>query len=299
MTGALPLTEGERARLEALGLEIVLHPDERAPVEGPETYEAAICNGLFQYADHRAFSRLRFVQLTSAGMDRVPVEALRARGIRVSNAAGVYAAPMAEWTVMALLELCRNAPFFHGNQRLRRWEKDRGLWELSGRRACILGFGAYGRETARRLGAFGVERIVAARTPYRGELAEGYVPLSRLDQVLPQADILILALALAPETENILDERRLRLLRPTALVVNAARGGLVDQEALIRALSEGRIRGAALDVFQREPLPPESPLWDLPGVLVFPHNAFAGEGTHRRLFQQIYDRFKEWSVERC
>lgn len=294
ITHALSATQDELQQLAQLGLTITVHPDERVPVVHPEQYEAVICNGLFQFHDIRLFSNLRFIQLTSAGMDRLPMDAIRARGIRVFNAAGVYAVPMAEWTILALLEIYRSARFFLENQAARNWEKNRSLEELCGKTACIVGFGAYGQEVARRLGAFGVRRIVVNRTLYHGPLAEASFPLSCLDEVLPQVDLVILALALTPQTQHVLGRRQLALMRPDAVIVNAARGALVDEAALIEALAENRLRGAALDVFEAEPLPLGSPLWADPRVYVFPHNAFAGNGTHRRMMEVVARNLRHW-----
>lgn len=294
ITHALGATQDELQQLTQLGLTITVHPDERAPVVHPEQYEAVICNGLFQFQDIHSFSNLRFIQLTSAGMDRLPMDDIHARGIRVFNAAGVYAVPMAEWTILALLEIYRSARFFLENQAASRWEKNRSLEELCGKTACIVGFGAYGQEVARRLGAFGVRRIVVNRTPYHGPLAEASFPLSNLDEVLPQADLVILALALTPQTQHVLGRRQLALMRPDAVIVNAARGALVDEAALIEALAENRLRGAALDVFEAEPLPLDSPLWTDPRVYVFPHNAFAGNGTHRRMMDLIQKQITDY-----
>ena len=116
VTGALGATDAELDMLHAAGLEITLHPDERKPVEHPEQFEAVICNGLFLYHDIQAFSNLRYIQLTSAGLDRVPVAYIQSHGIELHNAAGVYSVPMAEWTIMRILELYKNAARLYENQ---------------------------------------------------------------------------------------------------------------------------------------------------------------------------------------
>ena len=139
VTGALGASGEQLDMLRAVGLEIVLHPDERKPVEHPEEFEAVICNGLFLYNDISEFTGLKFVQLTSAGTDRVPEEYIKSHGIELCNAAGVYSAPMAEWTIMRILELYKNAARLYKNQGLRHWEKDRSWRELSGKTACIVG----------------------------------------------------------------------------------------------------------------------------------------------------------------
>ena len=284
VTGALQATEEELNALAALGLEITLYPDERAPVESPEQYEAAVCNGLFLYNDISAFSSLRYIQLTSAGFDRVPMDYVRAHDIEIRNAAGVYAAPMAEWTVMRLLELYKNAAALFED---RGWVKDRSWRELGGKTACIVGFGAYGQETAKRLKAFGVRVLVVNRTKKESPYMDEYYPMDRLDEALAQADAVILAVDLTEETKHLMDAARFAAMQPGAVFLNAARGGLVDEAALLNALDGGRLSGAALDVFETEPLPEDSPLRGRKNLLLSPHNSFVGEGNHGRLLDKV------------
>lgn len=137
VTGALQLPEEDLRDLRAFGLEIFLHPDERQPVAHPEQYEAAICNGLFLYNPIERFTKLRAVQLTSAGYDRMPMEYAAAHGIRVYNAKGVYSKPMAEFAICGMLQLCKQSRFFAKNQKAHHWEKRKDLLELSEKRSAL------------------------------------------------------------------------------------------------------------------------------------------------------------------
>ena len=287
VTGALQASEEELNTLRSLGLEITLHPDERQIVEQPEQYEAVICNGLFLYSDIRSFSALRYIQLTSAGTDRVPVDYIRSHGIKLHNAAGVYSIPMAEWTLMRILELYKNAGKLFDNQAACRWEKDRTWRELSGKAACIIGFGAYGAETAKRLKAFDVQVLAVNRSAKDSPWVDEFYPLEQLDRCLARADIVILAIALTEDTGHLINKDRLIAMKPGAILVNAARGGLVDENALLEALASGRLSGAVLDVFEAEPLSGDSALWSDKRLLLSAHNAFAGDKTHSRLFALI------------
>ena len=208
--------------------------------------------------------RLRVVQTLSAGVDwlrgRVPA------GIIVCNARGVFDGPVAEWIVAAILAMQRGLLTNHTAQLAADWHPFTAD-EMAGLRAVILGYGSIGLAVAERLRPFGVEVVGVARTGRAGVLG-----LDDLDSVLPSADILIDLLPLTLETTGLLDARRLGLLPPGSLLVNAGRGGTVDTAALVVALREGRLR-AALDVTDPEPLPPEHPLWLLPGVLISPHMA--------------------------
>ena len=292
VTGALQASEEELNTLRSLGLEITLHPDERQPVGQPEQYEAVICNGLFLYNDIQAFSALKYIQLTSAGMDRVPMDYIQSRGIEIHNAAGVYSVPMAEWTLMRILELYKNAGKLFENQRACRWEKDRGWQELAGKTACIIGFGAYGAETAKRLKAFDVQVLAVNRSVKDSPWVDEFYPLAQLEACLARADMVILAIALTEDTRHLINKDRLSAMKPGAILVNAARGGLVDETALLDALASGHLSGAALDVFETEPLSADSPLWDAENVIITPHNSFVSDGNQNRLNQAILRNIK-------
>lgn len=287
VTGALGATDTELDMLRAAGLEITPHIDERKPVAHPEQFEAVICNGLFLYNDIQTFSNLKYIQLTSAGLDRVPVAYIQSRGIELHNAAGVYSVPMAEWTIMRILELYKNAARLYENQAAHRWEKDRSWQELSGKTACIIGYGAYGAETAKRLKAFDVQVLAVNRTIKESPWVDTFYPLEQLEDGLAQADIVILAIALTDETQHLMDKARLHSMKPGAILISAARGGLIDEAALLEALECGHIAGAALDVFETEPLSDSNQLWNIDRVLISPHNSFVGDKTHQRLFALI------------
>ena len=292
VTGALQATAEELNTLASLGFEVTLHPDERQKVADPAQYDAAVCNGLFLHNDIADFSNLKLIQLTSAGMDRAPVAYAHSHGIKLFNAAGVYSVPMAEWTVMRLLELYKNAAAGYENQKNKLWSKDRGWKELSGSTACIVGFGAYGQETAKRLHAFGVNVTVVNRSGKESPFVNRFYPLEQLDEALADADIVILAIALTEQTRHLFDRARLAAMKPGALFLNAARGALVDENALVDALKTGYLAGAALDVFETEPLPEASLLWDCPNTLLSPHNSFVSPQNHHRLMDVVRKNLK-------
>ena len=289
VTGALQATSEEIKKLENMGLEIIVHRDEREAVANPEQYEAAICNGLFLYNGIEKFKNLRYIQLTSAGTDRVPMDYVREHGIELHNATGVYSAPMAEWTIMRLLELYKNAGRLFEN---RSWVKDRTWRELGGKTACILGFDSNGREIAKRLKAFDVNVLVVNRTKKESPFVDEFYPLDKLNEVLAKSDIVIVAIALTDETRKIMNAERFAAMKDGAVFINAARGALVDEAALIEALRE-KLYGAALDVFEVEPLPDDSPLWQIENLLISPHNSFVGENNHARLMSVVMGNIEE------
>ena len=290
VTGAFQLNSEELAALESAGHKVFTRPDERAPVEQPDRYEAVVCNGLFLYNPIERFTNLRLIQLTSAGLDRVPLDYIRTHDIELHNAAGVYSVPMAEFAVCGILQLYKQSRFFAANQAQHKWEKHRGLLELSGKRACILGCGDVGREIAKRLKAFGCHVTGVNRTVRVLPDFDAVLPLDKLAETAAACDILVCCIALTPKTRGIVSEEIFDCLHDGAVFVNVARGALADEAALTKWLQNGG--RAVLDVFEEEPLPQISPLWDMENVLLTPHNSFVGEGNRERMWQTIKENLK-------
>lgn len=294
VTGVLQATQEELDMLRSLGLDITLHPDERQSVAAPWQYEVAICNGLFLYHDIQQFTGLKYIQLTSAGMDRMPLDYIQQHGIEIHNAAGVYSIPMAEWTIMRILELYKNAGNLYTKQRECRWEKDRSWRELAGKTACIVGFGAYGTETAKRLKAFGVTVTAVNRSQKESPWVDRFYPMEQLEDAFTQADIVIMAIALTAQTRRLISKARFAAMKDGAVFINAARGGLIDEAALIHALETGKLSGAALDVFETEPLPAGHKLWNTENLIVSPHNSFVSERNHSRMMGIVFENLKKY-----
>lgn len=284
ITSALGADEAQIGEIRALGHGVIYVGDECGPLPaGATEAEGIVCNGLFLHHDAAEFPNLRFVQLTSAGLDRVPVDELEARGVAVFNARGVHSVPMAEWVIMQLLQVAKRARVFLRNQDQYRWEKARDLTELAGRNACIIGFGDVGHEVAKRLRAFDMRVIAVTRTPRESPLADECVHVGSLGDVLPTADFVILTVPLTPATHHLIGSAALAQMTSDAILVNVSRGPVIDEAALVRALENGKFAGVALDVFEQEPLDPASPLWDIERVLITPHNSFVSDRTAERL----------------
>ena len=302
ITGALNCTDSQLESIRSLGCKILLVKDERVPLkEDVSGIETVVCNSLFLYNDISAFSRLRFIQLTSAGTDRIPLEYTAARNIRVANAAGVYSIPMSEWAVLKVLELYKASRRFFEAQNLSIWRKERGILELSGRRAAIMGFGSVGQETARRLRSFGVYIVAVDNremSPEEKSLADEIRFQDEADSILETSDMVILSLPLTEKTRDFMSRERIFRMKRGSVIINLARGGLLDEDALAEALREGILYGAALDVFREEPLPVNSPLWKMENVIITPHNSFLSDRTNKRLFDLIYSNLKK-EIGKC
>ncbi len=291
LTGAFTYTQLQLDMLRDMGHDVLYVQDERIPLveQGidPKDIEGVVCNGLFLYNALSLFEKLRYVQLTSAGFDRVLLEEMNKRNITVHNARGVYSAPMAELALCGVLQLYKQSAVFAENQRTHRWEKLRELKELADKTVCIVGCGSVGQACAKRFAAFdcrviGVD-IFAVDAPY----FEKIYLLDDLDAVIEQSDVIVLTLPLTDETQGLFNKSRFEFCKTDAVFVNIARGAVVVEQDLITALKSKQLGGAVLDVFQTEPLPADNPLWDMENVIITPHNSFVGDGTNKRLFDLI------------
>jgi phosphoglycerate dehydrogenase-like enzyme len=238
-------------------------------------------------AEHAARAlRLAFVQQPSVGVEHIDLDAFAAHGIPVANTAGANAVSVAEWCVGATYAVLRQLAWADGEVRAGRWPQlelaDRGASELAGRRVGIIGFGAIGVECAKRYAALGCVVSYWSRRRRADDEAHG-AQWRELDDLLATSDVLVVVIASTPQTRGLIDAQRLALLPPGAVVVNAARGGIVDEAALAAALAAGALRGAGFDVFATEPLPADSPLRAEPRMLLSPHAAGATVESRNRI----------------
>lgn len=295
VTGAWADAKAHIGEMEAMGHTVCFlqYEKDNSPCEYGWV-EGVIGNGLFLSHPIERFTNLRYIQLTSAGFDRVEMDYVRAHGIEIHNARGVYSIPMAEFAVCGVLQLYKQAAFFRENQKRHLWEKHRGLLELSGKKVLIVGCGSVGNECAKRFAAFGCEVIGVDLFPREDSLYSMMLPLEQLDNALSEADVIILTLPLTEQTKHLINDNRLSFLKSTAILVNIARGAIIDTEALINHIDN--LGGAVLDVFEEEPLSENNPLWDKENVILTPHNSFVGEGNSKRLSANILSNLQSRSV---
>jgi len=234
---------------------------------------------------------LRWVQATSAGIG----EFLRARGLDRSSilfttAAGVHAGPLSEFVLLGLLYFVREVPFLLRQKAERRWERFTSR-SLDGMRVLVVGLGSVGRAVVTTCARFGMEvwglNRTAPRIPIEGLVR--VVSADGLRHALAEIDALVLACPLTDLTRNLIGRQEIDAMRPGAIIVNVARGKVIDEEAMIEALADGRLGGAALDVAAVEPLPKESPLWRLDNVLISPHSASTVAAENRRIVDLFLD----------
>ena len=288
VTGAWIGAQDHIPAIEEMGHKVAFLQWENGPLPCDAAWvEGVICNSLFLYHPIDEFPNLRYIQTISAGLDRVDLDYVFSHGIELHNARGVYSVPMAEFAVGGVLQLYKQAKTFFENQQARKWEKHRNLRELCGKTVTILGCGSVGTECAKRFGAFGCRILGVDLVPRKDENYDEIYPMSELDRILSETDVLVLTVPLTKDTCGMINANRLLRLKSDSILVNIARGPVVNQKELIDALSTTTIFGAVLDVFETEPLDESSILWDMGNVIITPHNSFAGEGNKTRLLGLI------------
>ncbi len=225
---------------------------------------------------------LRWIHSSSAGVESFPSDELRERQIVLTNAAGVFAIPISEWVLAAMLMSVKRVHAMHNAQRVRRWANNLELDELCGKTLLILGTGGIGQEVARRAAAFGMRIWGANRSGSPVEYVEQIVTHDAWRSLLPDADFVVVTLPLTPETQSMIGPEELRMFKPTAWLINVGRGAVVDEEALLRALHDHTIGGAAIDAWVEEPLPPNHPAWTAPNLIIWPHHSGSSPENTRR-----------------
>lgn len=288
----IPLTEAQRQQILAVAQHATVFQPPLRGLSAAMSEPADIALGWPYLKDAEASATLRWLQLRSAGTDPYgSSKALRRKGVILTTAQGVFNIPGAEHVFAMMLYFSRRLDQSGRQQRERIWDLEAvrpGIGELHGQTIAVFGLGGFGQEIARRAKAFGM-RVLAVRRNLSeaNENVDQVFPMSEAERVVAQADHVVLTLPDTPETRGFFDAELIGAMKPSAHFYNIARGSLVDEGALVRALQERRIAGAGLDVCQVEPIPADSPLWNLPQVLITPHTA--GRSPHE--FQRIVDLF--------
>ncbi|MFG2968496.1 MULTISPECIES: D-2-hydroxyacid dehydrogenase [unclassified Streptomyces] len=236
--------------------------------------------------------RPRWVHTASAGVDHLMCPELAASDTVVTNARGIFDRPIAEYVAALVLAVAKDLPGTLGLQRERTW-RHREARRVGGTRACVVGSGPIGRAIVRTLKALDITTALVGRVPRTGIHGP-----ADLDRLMSRADWVISAAPLTEQTYGMFDEHRFGVMQPSACFINVGRGQLVDEEALVRALTRRWISAAALDVFATEPLPADSPLWDVPGLIVSPHMSGDTVGWRDELGSQFVELYERWAAGR-
>ena len=291
----IPLTHVEELRTRFPHITFLHSTSRESDRELAAGIDAAFALALSREAVGRA-TQLRWLHCSGHAVGHFSLAELAVRGITVTNSRGVQSVPIAEHVMACLLALARRLPQTLRDQQERMWRPnvlvgEASPWLLAGRTMGIIGVGTLGEAIAVRAKAFGMHVIGLRRNPARG-LPKGFDdvfgPADR-ERLVAEADVIVIAAPLTPETDRLIDAAAIATMKPGAIVINVARGQLIDEAALAGALEAGRLGGAALDVFTTEPLPSRSPLWAMPNVIVTPHNS----GFRTGHFDAVIDLFAE------
>ena len=293
----LPLTQEEKREFEAIAPDAVHIYAGRRSVTEEQLAQATILLGWVRAADLKKAGKLKWFQTMWAGTDEYEGPGTLPEGVILTSSSGSNSRSVAEHMLASVLALCRRLPEYRDSQREHRWQDEGKMRTLLDSTVLVLGAGHVGAAfgaMCRGLGShtIGVKRHVSG--PVEG--CDQVCPLEELDSLLPRADVVALTLPHTPQTVGLMDARRIDLMKEDAILISAGRDSVLDQEALARAMQGGKLWGAALDVTVPEPLPADSPLWDIPNLLLTPHVAggMRLEVTRRTCIQMAQDNLRRY-----
>lgn len=305
MFGAELAAHLQRLKLALDILVLPADPEARLPSDDmPRVELAFFSQDVFPGHSRQFFSAVRkapnvkWLHAFNVGVDHPIYTEMMERGVRITSSVGTTAEPIAQTALTGMLMLARGFPNWLRSQAEKRWAPVRlqdSPRDLPGQTVLVFGMGHIGAEFARLAKALNMKVIGVRRSPRKPEdpVDEMHAP-DQLDKLLPRADWLMLACPLTPETRGVFNAQRLALLPNGAHILNVARGECIDEPAMTAMLQDGRLAGAYLDVFAKEPLPQDSPLWSMPNVLVTPHNSTSAIGNERRVFDLFTQNLERW-----
>jgi phosphoglycerate dehydrogenase-like enzyme len=256
--------------------------------------EVLVCYNPFDTLDISLMNSLKWIQVSSIGIDQLPVKIAKDKKITVTNNRGGYSIPMGEWVVMKTLELLKNSVGMYKNQAKKLWKMDTGILELYGKTVGFVGTGSIAIESAKRLQGFGVKIFGLNTAGTKVEYFDRCFSVSEIDSMLSGCDVVVLTIPSTAETHHLISKDRFNCFKEGAYLINVARGNIIDENALIENLSSGRIAGAALDVFEEEPLKSDNLLWTLDNVIITPHNSWISEMRNIRRWNLIHENLRRY-----
>lgn len=287
--------EEKMKAIDELGYELV-YVDEKELLYTDQIsdVDVLVCDYPFNKLDISMLKQLKWIQLSSIGINQLPRQKVKEQGIIATNIRSGHSIPMGEWIVMKTLELLKNSKIFYYKQSEKKWQIDTTLLELYNKTVCFIGTGSIASEAAKRLQGFDVNIIGINTSGKKVGYFNSCYPLKELGYALSQADVVVLSIPYTKETHHLINENNISYLKKGACLINIARGSILKESALIEALQKGNIRGVALDVFEEEPLPKDSPLWEMDNVIITPHNSWISEMRNERRYNIIYENLKRF-----
>lgn len=287
--------EEDIKKVEDLGYEVIVKNEKDLTLtDDILDVDAMICYQPFEKINITKLNNLKWIQLSSIGIDQVPLEKLKEKGIILTNNRGGYSIPMGEWIVMKILEMLKNNKEFYNMQQNKKWELDLSLLELYGKKVGFIGTGTISIEAAKRLQGFDVEVLGLNTNGREVEYFDKCYSKDNIDKMLNISDIVVVAIPYTEKTHHMINKDRFDAMKDGAYFINVARGNIVNQDDLIKALETKKVEKAALDVVEEEPLDEKSKLWDLDNVIITPHNSWVSENKQKRRFNTIYENLKRF-----
>ncbi|MCC5909966.1 MAG: phosphoglycerate dehydrogenase [Clostridiaceae bacterium] len=287
--------EEKMEAIRKLGYEIMMaNEKEIAYTEDMSEVEVLVCYNPFNTLDINKMENLKWIQLSSIGIDQTPKEIIKKKEIQLTNNKGGYSIPMGEWVLLKMLEIYKKSYKFYGQQQKKLWKINTGLLELYRKRIGFIGTGSIAIESAKRLQGFEAHVVGVNTKGTKVQHFEKCYPIDKLQEVLKTCDIVVLTIPYTEKTHHLIDKEELKSMKKDAVLINVSRGSIINEKALIEHLKEGELMGAALDVFEEEPLAIDSELWGMENVIITPHNSWISEMRHERRFRIIYENMKRY-----
>jgi phosphoglycerate dehydrogenase-like enzyme len=282
-------------KVKDLGYDVTVIDERNSFVtDSTKHVEVLVCYNPFNTLDISLLQKLRYIQLSSIGIDQLPLDKVNNTEITVCNNRGGYSIPMGEWVVMKILELMKNSFDLYKNQMNKVWKMDTSTLELYGKTIGFIGTGSIAWESAKRLQGFGV-KILGVNTNGRNvDHFDKCFSIEHLDDMLCQCDVVVITIPSTKETYQLIGKDTFSAMKKGAFLINVARGNILDEKSLIGNLKTGKLAGAALDVFQVEPLEQDSELWSLNNVIITPHNSWISEMRNQRRWELIYENLRRY-----
>ncbi|MBZ4662904.1 MAG: D-isomer specific 2-hydroxyacid dehydrogenase [Caloramator sp.] len=286
-------------RIEDLGYEVLIRDENKVVYEKNfKDVEVLVCYNPFSTLDISLMEKLKWIQLSSIGIDQIPKDIVSARRIIVTNNKGGYSIPMGEWIVLKILEMIKNSREFYEKQKQKIWKVDTSILELFNKTVGFIGTGTIAQEAAKRLKGFEVKLIGVNTNGRKLEYFDECYSLNEIKDVVKKCDFVVVSVPLTKETFYLIDKELIENMKDGVYIVNIARGSVINTDALIEAVKKGKIKKAALDVFEEEPLTVESPLWDMENIIITPHNSWVSEMRNERRYNIIYENMKRYAEGR-
>lgn len=281
--------------IKKLGYEIILMQEKGLSYsEILKDIDVLVCYNPFNSLDISKLRNLKWIQLSSIGIDQAPIEYIENNSIVLSNNKGGYSIPMGEWVVLKILELFKKSKNLYDNQRNKKWKIDTSVSELYDKTVGFIGTGSIAIESAKRLQGFGVKILGLNTSGRKVEFFDKCYAFIELKSMLSLCDLVVISIPYTKKTHHLLNKETFKYFKNDSFLINIARGSIIDEEVLIKYLRIGKLKGAALDVFENEPLSKKSPLWEFDNVIVTPHNSWVSEMRNERRFNTIYQNMSRF-----